>query len=354
MLLLDNDDVMQVLEVGPCMDALEEAYRAQAAGRTYSRPRTQLYMPLAEAGLSYCLKTTEGALLDGRYATLRLTSDVISEAAVGGVTRRRKVARGPGGTYCGLVMVFSAETLEPVALLHDGYLQLVRVACTSALGARLLANPDASTLGLLGSGGQAWTHLMAMSAVRSLGRVHVYSPSPDRRAELAERARRELGLDARAVGSAREAVEGADIVVAATNTSQPIVDGSWIAEGAFVVSIVSGDAKTQRRELDDETMRRAARVVSHSKETARLQRHGDLWCPVEAGILKWDDIHDLSEVVAGKARGRADPRDIVVFKNNVGIGLQFAAVAPRVYELARAKKIGRELPAEWFLQKMKP
>lgn len=354
MLLLNNEDVMQVLEIGPCMDALEEAYRAQAAGRTYSRPRTQLYMPLAEPGMSYCLKTTEGALLDGRYATLRLTSDIVSEAAIDGVTRRTKVPRGPGGTYCGLVMVFSAETLEPVALLHDGYLQLVRVACTSALGARLLSRPDAATLGLLGSGGQAWTHLMAMSAVRQLKRVRVYSPSPDRRAGLVERAREELGLDAEAVGSAREAVEGADLVVAATNTSQPIVDGSWIAKGAFVVSIVSGDAKTQRRELDDETMRRAALVVSHSKETARLQRHGDLWCPVEAGILKWDHIHDLSTVVAGKAPGRGRPEDIVVFKNNVGIGLQFAAVAPRVYELARAKGIGRELPAEWFLQKMKP
>jgi alanine dehydrogenase len=354
MLLLNNDDVKQVLEIGPCMDALEDAYRAQAAGRTYSRPRTQLYMPLAEAGLSYCLKTTEGALLDGRYAILRLTSDVISEAAVGGATRRTKVARGPGGTYCGMVMVFSAETLEPVALLHDGYLQLARVACTSALGARLLARPDASRLGLLGSGGQAWMHLVAMSAVRRLERVRVHSPNPERCGIFAERARKELGLPVQAVDSAREAVEGADLVVAATNTSQPIVNGAWIAPGALVVSIVSGDLKTQRRELDDETMRRAARVVSHAKETARSQRHGDLWCPVEAGILKWDDIHDLSAVIAGKAPGRARPEDIVVFKNNVGIGLQFAAVAPRVFELARAKKIGRELPAEWFLQNMKP
>ena len=354
MLLLDNDDVKQVLEVGACMDALEDAYRAQAAGRTYSRPRTQLYMPLAEAGLSYCLKTTEGALLDGRYATLRLTSDVVSEAAVDGVTRRSKVARGAGGTYCGLIMVFSAETLEPVALLHDGYLQLFRVACTSALGARLLARPDASSMGLLGTGGQAWTHLMAMSAVRKLRSVRVYSPNPEHRDIFAERARRELGLAAEAVGSAREAVEGADLVVAATNTSQPIVNGAWIAKGAFVVSIVSGDLKTQRRELDDETMRRAALVVSHAKETARAQRHGDLWGPVEAGILKWEDIHDLSEVVAGKAPGRQRPEDITVFKNNVGIGLQFAAVAPRVYELARSKGIGRKLPAEWFLQSMKP
>lgn len=354
MLLLDNDDVRQVLEIGPCMDALEAAYRAQAAGRTYSRPRTQLYMPLAEPGLSYCLKTTEGALLDGRYATLRLTSDVISEAAVGGVTRRTKLPRGPGGTYCGLVMVFSAETLEPVALLHDGFLQLARVACTSALGARLLARPDASSLGLLGSGGQAWMHLQALREVRTIRRVRLYSPSPERRAIFAERARRELGLAAEPVGSAREAVEGADLVVAATNTSEPIVNGSWIASGALVISIVSGDLKTQRRELDDETMRRAARVISHSKETARMQRHGDLWCPVEAGILQWEDIHDLSAVVAGKAPGRDRPEDIVVFKNNVGIGLQFAAVAPRLYELARRKGIGRELPAGWFLQSLKP
>jgi alanine dehydrogenase len=352
MLLLNNDDVKQVLEVGACMDALEQAYRAQAAGRTLSRPRTQIYMPLAEPGLSYCLKTTEGALLDGRYATMRLTSDVISERPVNGVPRREKVARGPGGTYCGLIMVFSTETLEPVAMLHDGYLQLFRVACTSALGVRLLARPDAATLGLLGSGGQAWAHLVALAETRRLERVRIYSPNPERCAIFAERARQELGMAAEAVGSAREAVEGASLVVAATNTSQPIVQGSWIAEGACVVSIVSGDHKTQRRELDDETLRRAAVVVSHARETARSQRHGDLWCPVEAGILKWEDIHDLSEVVAGSAPGRQRPEDITVFKNNVGIGLQFAAVAPRIFELARAKKIGRELPAEWFLQNM--
>ena len=312
-----------------------------------------MYLPLAEVGVSYCLKTMEGALLDGRYATLRVTSDIVSETEVDGVTRRSKLARGPGKTYCGLIMVFSAETLEPVAMMHDGYLQLFRVACTSALGARLLARPDASSLGLLGSGGQAWAHLVALGAVRKLGRVRVYSPNAQRRAAFAERARKELGLGAEAVDSARAAVEGADLVVAATNTSRPIVEGAWVAPGAFVVSIVSGDSKTQRRELDDETLRRAAVVVSHTKDAAREQRHGDLWGPVEAGILRWEDIHDLSEIVAGQARGRERPDDIAVFKNNVGIGLQFAAVAPRVYELARAKGIGRDLPAEWFLQKMK-
>lgn len=354
MLLLNNDDVRKVLDVGSCLDALEGAYRAQAEGRAVTRQRTQTYLPLAEPGLSYCLKTMEGAFLDGAYATLRLTSDVVSEQPVNGVARREKLARGPGGTYCGLILVFSVERLEPVAILHDGYLQLFRVACTSALSARLLARPDASTLGLLGSSGQAWAHLVAMNAVRRLSRVRVYSPNPEHRGIFAERARRELGLEAEAVDSARDAVTDADLVVAATNTSQPIVNGSWIAPGAHVVSIVSGDLKTQRRELDDETLRRAALVIAHSKEAARSQQHGDLWGPVSAGILQWEQIYDLSEVVAGKAPGRARAEDITVFKNNVGMGLQFAAVAPRIYELAHAAGIGRELPAEWFLQDMKP
>ena len=145
MLVLSNADVRKVLDIGACLDALEEAYRAQAAGRALGRPRTQMQVPLAEPGVSYYLKTMEGAFLGGRYATLRLTSDAVSERAIDGVTRREKLARGPGGTYCGLVMVFSVERLEPVALLHDGYLQVIRVACTSALSARLMARPEAAT-----------------------------------------------------------------------------------------------------------------------------------------------------------------------------------------------------------------
>lgn len=354
MLLLNNDEVREVLDIGACLNALEEAYRAQADGRAVSRPRTQTHVPLSDPGLTYCLKTMEGAFLDGAYATLRLTSDVVSERAVDGRVRREKLARGPGGTYCGLIMVFSVERLEPVALLHDGYLQLIRVACTSALSTRLMARPDATTLGLLGTSGQAWAHLLAMQKVRRLERVRVYSPNPEHRAIFAERARRELGLEALAVDSAQSAVSGADLVVAATNTSQPIVDGRWVAPGAHVVSIVSGDQDMQRRELDDEVFRRAALVVAHTKEGARLQRHGDLWEPVAAGILSWERIHDLCELVAGRVAGRENASDITVFKNNVGMGLQFAAIAPRIYELARAAGIGRELPAEWFLEDIKP
>ena len=353
-LLLNNDDVQKVLDVNSCMEALEQAYRAHAAGRTVVGDRGQNYVPLTEPGLSYCLKTMNGALLDSGYMALRLTSDIIGEQRVNGVARREKLPRGPGGSYCGLVILFSVTELAPVAILHDGYLQLFRVACTSALSARLLAREEAGDLGLIGSSGQAWAHLVAMNAVRKLRRVRVYSPNAGHRGAFAERARRELGLAATAVSSAPDAVEGADLVVTATNSNQPVVDGAWIAPGAHVISIVSGDETTQRRELDDEIMRRAAVVISHSKQVAMAQNQGDLADPVRAGILSWEKIYDLSELIMGAAAGRRHRDDITVFKNNVGMGLQFAAIAPRVYEAARAAGIGRALPVEWFLQQMKP
>ena len=260
MLILDNDDVEKLLDVNSCIDALDYAYRALAAGTAVDRARTQTYVKLPEPELSYCLKTMEGAIPETGLMALRLTSDIISEKDDDGIGRRVKLARGPGETYCGLIVLFSITQLVPVAIIHDGYIQVFRVACTSALSARLLAREDACDLGLLGSSGQAWAHLQAMRAVRSLRRVRIFSPNRGHREKFAKRAQDELGLKIEPVATARDAVVDADLVVAATNTNEPIVDGAWLAPGAHVISIVSGDDTLQRRELDDETLRRASIV----------------------------------------------------------------------------------------------
>jgi ornithine cyclodeaminase/alanine dehydrogenase-like protein (mu-crystallin family) len=352
-LLLDNDEIEKVLDVNTCLAALERAYLAIAHGNTAERGRSQIRVPLDQANESYNLKSMEGAICGDGYMTLRLTSDVIFEGKVDGKMRREKLPRGPGGTYCGLILVFSTATGAPVAILQDGLIQLVRVACTSALATRILAREDASELGLIGSGDQAWWHLVTMNTVRALRRVRVFSPSAERRAAFAARARRELGIEAVAVSTAHEAIKEADIVVTATNASEPVLDGAWIAEGAHVVSIVSGDKGSVRRELDDVTMQRAALVVAHSKAGAIEHGNGDLAAPVAAGILSWEKVVDFSDLVGGNAPRRARRDDITVFKNNGGVGMQFAAVAPGVYELARERGIGRQLPVAWFVEKMK-
>lgn len=354
MLLLDNDDVKKIFTIASCVDVLDRAYLAQARGEPVVRLRTQSYVPLPEPDLTYCLKTMESALPETGYMALRLTSDIVSDAPIDGIPRREKLPRGPGGTYCGLIVLFSLRELKPVAMLHDGYIQVNRVACTSALGTRLLAREDAGDLALLGSGGQAWAHLQAIGTVRKLRRVRVFSPTRENRERFAARARDELGFAVESAESAHSAIEGADLVVAATNTSAPIVKGAWLAPGAHVVSIVSGDQRVIRRELDDEVFRRARTVIVHSKEHAIGEQQGDLAGPVNAGILSWERVYDLSELVAGEAPGRSNAEDITLFKNNVGLGLQFAAVASSVYEDAKRAGIGRELPDEWFLEKMKP
>jgi alanine dehydrogenase len=352
--VLDNDDVARVLDLDDALASLEYMYRAVAAGAAVEGTRSQTHVATGEQGIDYCLKTMDGAVGDSGYMTLRLTSDIVDSRAVNGLPRREKLPRGPGGTWCGLILLFSTRELAPLAIIHDGYLQLVRVACTGALSARHLARGDAGDLGLLGSGGQAWWHLAAMARVRRLRRVRVFSPDPQRRAAFAARAGRELGIAVEAVADARGAVEGADLVVAATNTSVPILRGEWLAPGAHVISIVSGDKSAPRREIDDDTVRRSARVVAHWKQNAMHHGTGDLAGPVAAGVLRWEDVADLSDVIAGKAAGRGGPEDITLFKNNGGMGLQFAALAPVVYERACAAGAGKPLPAAWFLERMVP
>ncbi len=352
-LLLDNNDIARVFDLAACMSALERAYRAMADGQSVERARSQTRVPLDEPGVTYCFKSMEGALFGDGYMTLRMTSDAVFEGDVDGRRRRDKLARGPGGTYCGLIMVFSTRDVAPVAIIHDGLIQLARVACTSALSVQLLAREDAGDLALIGAGEQAWWHLKAASAVRKLRRVRVYGPTAARRESFAARARNELGLAVEAVAAARDAVTGADIVIAATNASESVLDGRWLAPGAHVVSIVSGDKGSTRRELDDETLRRAALVVAHSKSGAIEHGNGDLAGPVAAGILSWEKIIDLPDLVAGNSPRRRSPEEITVFKNNGGTGLQFAAVAPVIYERAQAAGIGRKLPAGWFMESMK-
>jgi ornithine cyclodeaminase len=353
-LILDNTDVERVFDIDACIESLERAYHALADGTAVNRARTQSYVKLPEPDIAYCLKTMEGAIASSGYMVLRLTSDVVSEAKIDGVPRREKLPRGPGGTYCGLIVLFDMARLAPVAIVHDGFIQNYRVACSSALSARLLANEDACELGLVGSAGQAWAHLVALNVVRKLKRVRVFSPNPNNRQSFAERASAHLGIEVMAAESAHEAVDGMSLVIAATNTSEPVIDGRWVAPGAHVISIVSGDQELQRRELDDEIYRRARFVITHSKSLAREQQQGDIVGPISAGALAWDRVYDLSELVAGRAPKRSTRAEITIFKNNVGLGLQFAAVTPPVYERARALGIGRTIPSAWLLQTMKP
>ncbi len=348
-LLLDNDDVRRVLRMRECIDALEAAFRDYADGRAVNRPRSHTSTEVGE-GRHYVFKTMDGGLPRLGVHALRLTSDLVHELRRNGNRRREKIPAAPGGRYVGLVLLFDLETLVPLAILHDGYLQRMRVGATSALAAGRLARPDVRVAGIVGAGWQAGAQLEGLREVRALEEIRVYAPT---------RARLEAfcaHYGARPVGSAREAIAGADIVALATNAQDPVLDGDWLEAGQHVGSV-------QGHELDKTTLDRADLIVVRSREEATFH-HPPGRAPVEAAERKrLDDrregkVAELGEVVLGSVCRRSRD-DITLFTGggtggSSGLGIQFAAVAHTVYEAARAEGLGRELDTDWFTQAEKP
>jgi len=357
--VLSNSDVEQVLTAGECMSALEEAYVELAAGRGANRPRNHTYFPVEDSGhpgFRYRFKSQEGGTVSSGVWALRITSDLAGvEELAGGVKRRRLIPAAPGGRYVGLVTLYSMSTLEPLAIMHDSFIQKMRVGATSALGIRELASDDVSVAGMFGSGWQAQAHLECLLLVRpSIEEVRVYSPTPSHRASFARTWSDRTGRKIVAVDEPRDAVSGCQIVTCATAAMDPCFDGAWLDPGTHVTAITSPDGTATRRELDDVTFDRAARIVVLSRAQVHHDKQIDILGPVERGRMAWDDISELGEVLSGRSAGRGGSKDITVFANNTGMGVQFAAVGARVLELATARGLGHTVPTDWFLEETSP
>ena len=151
-----------------------------------------------------------------------------------------------------------------------------------------------------------------------------------------------------------KAVKGSDFVQAATAAWDAVFDGHLVEKGMYVCSIGGSDASNKRREIDDETIRRADLYVVHSKEVARLDQSPDVWEVAQKGIKAWESIQEVQDLVAGKVAGRTRADQITVFNNNTGAGTQFAALGAAVLRKARSLGLGREIPTEWFLEDVSP
>jgi ornithine cyclodeaminase/alanine dehydrogenase-like protein (mu-crystallin family) len=233
--------------------------------------------------------------------------------------------------------------------MDDHIPSVLRVGATSGVAAKALARADARVMGLLGSGEQARTQVLAACAVRPIKTVKVFSPTRANRERFARELTVKTGVEVTAVDTAEEAVRESDLVTAATNTVDPVIKGGWLAEGCHVNSIVGGDSYLPRKELDDEVIRRAALIVVGYKKQIFLDRQAEFFDRLERGLVRAEDLHELGELLTSQCRGRNDDKEITLFKNNTGMGIQFAATARIIYEKARAQGIGTELPADLFV-----
>jgi ornithine cyclodeaminase/alanine dehydrogenase-like protein (mu-crystallin family) len=357
MILLNNDEVEQALTPQDAIASTETIYRELAEGKAINRPRSQTYFPVESKenpGFKYRFKSQEGSGVESGVWALRITSDMAGFSYTAGVKRRRILPVATGNRYCGLVILFDLERIEPIAIMPDGVIQKVRVAALSVVGARHLAPESPRVLGLFGSGWQAGAHLEFLCSQFSFDKVKVYSPNQDHCREFCRKMTAQLGHEIEAVDSPKKAVEGSDIVQAATAAWDAVFDGHWVEKGMYVASIGGSDASNKRREIDDETIRRADLYVVHSKEVARLDQSPDVWEVAQKGIKPWESIQEVQDLVAGKIKGRTSNDQITVFNNNTGAGTQFAAVGAAVLKRARSMGLGREVPTEWLLEDVSP
>lgn len=365
-LVLSNEEIDQLLPIQVCLERMEETYAEVGRDRAVSRPRSDLYGPVEDNG-RYVFKTMDGIIPKFEVAAIRLNSDVIQWNVDKHGIRKDKQPLAPGGTWVGLVLLFSTRTGEPLAIMPDGVIQRLRVAATNALGVKYMAEQDASVYALLGSGWQAEAQALAVAAVRPLREIKIYSPTAHNRERLAAELRKSLRIHVEAVDDPRLAVEHADIVGAATNSITPVVELEWLKENAHVTCV-------KVAELGAGILEKSAQVAVHTRldrpanyivgqgespiyahdpqegltDSARTARSGSAKPDFDLSTLP-----DLGDIVSGRAPRNANS-SMTTFVNTIGTGVQFAALGSLVYQLARDRGIGREIPTEWLVESVHP
>ncbi len=362
-LIINNDEVAKVLTMETTMAALEDAYLALAAREAVCRPRIDIRIPTADPARNYQWGTMEGGSTAGYFA-IRMKSDVIYETQYNGSITQEKYCMRPG-LYCGLILLTSTETGEPLAFINDGHLQHMRVGADGGIGVKYLAKANAEVVGLLGSGGMARTHMRAFTLVRDIKKLQVFSPTRENRERFAREMAASYNIEVQVCDRPEDVYKGADIVAGLTDSAVPVIDGTLLERGTHIVN-VGGSGKP-----DEESLRRVDVYL----------RFGDAPAPVGKPELGIDDEYlgfearpdqqkfgdgrrgrrrhgnvlpdkrvTLADLVNGKAKGRTSDAQITYSERGNLQGAQFFAVAGKIYEAARRLGLGREIPTEWFLQ----
>jgi len=320
-LLLNRADLEQILDVSSVIDAVERGFADYSAGkvvmpvrgsvRVQDPPGILLVMPCA---------MTESRALGTKLVTVYPQNPSRGVPTIGA-----------------LYVLSDYETGFPLAVMDAGFITGLRTAAASAVATKYLAREDAKTLGILGTGVQAYYHALAIPAVRDVGLIVVSGSSPEKSHAFADQLNGKVHAQVVAAGSIDE-VTGADIVVTGTTSATPLFPGSLLKHGAHVNNVGSHAAAS--REMDTEAVVRSTVVVDAYE--AAWAESGDILIPIEEGAISREHVvAELGEVVLGKKPGRQRPDELTLFKSN-GLAFQDAVTAALAVERARAAGVGTE------------
>ncbi len=344
-LLIRAEEVAGLLTMEAAIDAVESGFREFGRSPELNAPRRRITTP---DGVRVSVHPGGVPSLGG--------IGVLAHAEHVAVSKEVQTYHNMGGPVTILFDVTNAS-LMAILVGRVGLKDLpaerptpMRTAATSAVGTRCLAREHSKILGIIGAGGEAKYHLLAFSKIRSFTLAKIYCRTEGTREEFCRTMQKWVGFEIKPVASAKAVVEGSDVVLTATNSNVPVFDGAWLEPGMHVTSIMGGNiglvkagiAQSKRRELDDLTVKRSDVIVVNSRDQAIQDEQGDLFDPVQAGLLTWDRIGELGDLLNGKCAGRSGPAQITLFKNNAGQGVADVAIASKVYSLARDHGLGME------------
>jgi len=331
-LFLNRADVEALLPYGECIEVMAGALAALARGEAFQPLRAAHWLP-DRRGL---LVAMPGALFsDG-------AGDGAGDKTGDGVLGVKVLTVFPGNaahgeeSHQGAVLLFEAGHGRPLALLDASSITAIRTAAVSALATRLLAREDAGDLAILGAGVQARTHLAALSVVRPLRRVRVWSRNPETAQRFAAEESERHGLAIEAAATAWDAVTGADLICTVSAAVEPILQGEWIAPGAHVNAV--GACTPTARELDTAAVVRS-RLFVDRRESA-LNEPGEILTPLREGAIGQDHIvGEIGDLVLGRVAGRIHPEDVTLFES-LGLTVEDLASARHIYAKAVAQGRG--------------
>jgi len=311
-ILLKRGEVEPLIDMRRGIEVLKQAYRDQSGGGADQVPPLRLMQ-----------------------RGMRL--------AVGGLPARDR--RGlrvsvAGGGAAALLFEISSGKLLSVMGYPFGQL---RIGATIGIGVECLAPPAAASIAMIGSGRNGLWLLEGAQAVRPIRKVFVYSRSAERRAAFARRAGADLGVEAVAVSSPREAIERADMIIVSTNSPEPALRGEWLGPGARIF------AAGRPNELDDDVYLKAnlVSIVSKTHELGYYDTKLDqpLLRLAQQGKITWESVAEIGDILCGKVAAPRDPKAVVVFRDSQG-GYGDVALAARAYEEALKRGLGHEISLE--------
>jgi ornithine cyclodeaminase/alanine dehydrogenase-like protein (mu-crystallin family) len=327
MLILNAAEVRQALPMRETIEAMKSAYAALSTGQATVPLRTRLAVD-RHNGL-------------GLFMPASVQSDDEEALAIKLVTLfNDNPAKGLPLIHAAVV-VMHPQTGQMLAVLEGGTLTAIRTGAGCGAATDLLARKEASTLAIIGAGAQARTQLEAVCAVREIESAWIYAPTRSHVEALIAEMAGNAGVpkDLRAASSAKEAVQAADIVSAATTSDSPVFEFSDLKAGAHING--AGSYTPEMQEAPAELIAKA--LVTVDSRAACLAEAGDLIVPIRAGLVSEDVVHaEIGEIVAAMKTGRTSKDQFTFFKS-VGVAVQDAVAGQFALRNAEAMGLGTEV-----------